>query len=93
MAKIGAWVEDKILGQKPFIKPWMIGRANDHYALDISRAAKVLGWVPQHTLRKTIPAMVGALKADPLSFYRENALEPPEWMLANAEAIAQEQAQ
>jgi len=24
-------------------------------------------------------------------FYRENSLEPPEWMLANAEATAQEQ--
>ena len=44
VAKIGAWVEDKILGQKPFIKPWMIERANDHYALDISRAAEVLLW-------------------------------------------------
>ena len=91
IAKVGAWVEDNVLGQKPFIKPWMIDRANDHYALDPSRAKKLLGWVPKHTLRKTIPKMVAALKADPLVFYRENGLEPPEWMLANAEATAQEQ--
>ena len=91
VAKIGAWVEDNILGQKPFIKPWMIDRANDHYALDVTRAKDVLGWVPQHTLRKTIPNMVAALKADPLAFYKENGLTPPEWMLANAEATAQEQ--
>jgi len=91
VAKIGAWVEDNILGQKPFIKPWMIDRANDHYALDISRAKQVLGWVPQHSLRDAIPNMVAALKADPLAFYQENALEPPEWMLANAAATAQEQ--
>ena len=91
VAKIGAWVEDNILGQKPFIKPWMIDRANDHYALDISRAKQVLGWVPQHSLRQSIPNMVAALKADPLAFYQENALEPPEWMLANAAATAQEQ--
>jgi nucleoside-diphosphate-sugar epimerase len=91
IAKVGAWVEDNILGQKPFIKPWMIDRANDHYALDPTRAKELLSWVPQHTLRKTIPKMVAALKADPLAFYRENGLEPPEWMLANAAATAQEQ--
>ncbi len=93
IAKVGAWVQDKILHQDPFIKPWMIDRANDHYALDISRAREVLGWVPQHTLRKAIPKMVAALKADDVAFYRDNGLEPAEWMLANAEAAKQEQAQ
>ena len=91
IAKLGAWVEENILGQKPFIKPWMIDRANNHYALDISRAKQVLGWVPQQSLRKSIPKMVAALKADPLAFYDENELEPPEWMQANADATAQEQ--
>ncbi|MGT2467618.1 NAD-dependent epimerase/dehydratase family protein (plasmid) [Mesorhizobium atlanticum] len=91
IAKIGAWVEGNILGQKPFIKPWMIDRANDHYALDPSRAKKLLGWVPKHSLRKTIPKMVAALKANPLAFYRENGLEPTEWMLANAEAAKQQE--
>jgi len=90
IAKIGAWVEDKILGSKPFIKPWMIDRANDHYALDVSRAKAVLGWEPKHTLRKTIPLMVAALKADDVAFYRENGLEPTEWMLVNAEARKEE---
>ncbi|ODU32591.1 MAG: nucleoside-diphosphate sugar epimerase [Thiobacillus sp. SCN 62-729] len=37
IAKAGAWVQDHIPGQDPFIKPWMIDRANDHYALDITR--------------------------------------------------------
>ena len=91
IAKIGAWVEDTVLGEKPFIKPWMIDRANDHYALDISRAGKLIEWVPQHTLRKAIPKMVASLKANPLKFYKENDLEPPEWMLANAKATALEQ--
>lgn len=90
IAKIGAWVEDKVLGTKPFIKPWMIDRANDHYALDVSRAKEMLGWEPQHTLRKTIPKMVAALKADDVGFYRENGLTPTEWMLVNAKAKAEE---
>ena len=91
IAKLGAWAEENILGQKPFIKPWMIDRANDHYALDTSRAKQILGWVPQQSLRKSIPKMVAALKADPLAFYEQNELELPEWMQANADATAQEQ--
>ena len=77
IAKAGAWVEDNILGQKPFIKPWMIDRANDHYALDITRARTLLGWEPKRNLRETIPKMVAALLADPAGWYRDNALEPP----------------
>ncbi|NDP49176.1 MAG: NAD(P)-dependent oxidoreductase, partial [Sulfuriferula multivorans] len=42
IAKAGAWVQDHIPGQDPFIKPWMIDRANDHYALDITRAHTLL---------------------------------------------------
>ena len=88
IAKAGAWVEDKVLRQDPFIKPWMIDRASDHYALDVTRAAEMLGWTPRHTLRGTIPLIVAALKANPLTFYRENGLEPAEWMIA--EAVARE---
>jgi hypothetical protein len=55
----------------------MIDRANDHYALDITRARRLLGWEPKRSLRETIPTMVAALKADPAGFYRENGLESP----------------
>jgi len=75
LAKVGAWVMQKLPGADPFIKPWMIDRANDHYALDITRARTLLGWEPKRSLRGTIPTMVAALKADPLGFYRENNLE------------------
>ena len=77
MAKAGAWVLDHVPGQEAFIKPWMIDRANDHYALDITRARTVLGWEPTRSLRKTLPKMIEALKADPLAWYRENGLGPP----------------
>ena len=75
LAKAGAWVMEKLPGADPFIKPWMIDRANDHYALDITRARTLLGWEPKRSLRDTIPKMIAALKADPLGFYRENDLE------------------
>jgi nucleoside-diphosphate-sugar epimerase len=74
LAKAGAWVLEKLPGADPFIKPWMIDRANDHYALDITRA-RTFGWEPKRTLRGTIPKMIAALTADPAGFYRENGLE------------------
>ena len=76
LAKAGAWVMEKMPGADPFIKPWMIDRANDHYALDITRARTLLGWEPKRSLRETLPKMIAALKADPLGWYRENKLEP-----------------
>jgi nucleoside-diphosphate-sugar epimerase/uncharacterized membrane protein len=78
IAKAGAWVQDHIPGQDPFIKPWMIDRANDHYALDITSAHTMLDWAPSRSLRQTLPKMVAALKADPAGWYREQGLELPE---------------
>ena len=90
VAKAGAWVLDHVPGQEGFIKPWMIDRANDHYALDISRARTLLGWEPKRSLRETLPKMIEALVADPLRWYRENELEPPA-KLEEAAAEAEKQ--
>lgn len=77
MAKAGAWVQDHLpLIEEPFIKPWMIDLADDHYALDITRAAGSIGWQPRHSLRDTLPRMIEALKADPQGWYRKNKLNP-----------------
>ncbi len=81
VAKLGAWMQDQIPGQDPFIKPWMIDRANDHYALDITRARDLLDWAPQRSLRETLPKMVAALNTDPVGWYREQGLEPTRAML------------
>ena len=81
VAKAGAWVQDKIPGiEEPFIKPWMIDLADDHFALDITRARQLLNWSPRRNLRDALPAMVEALKRDPAAFYRANKLEgePPQ---------------
>jgi len=77
LAKAGAWLQDKLPGQDPFVKPWMIDRANDHYAIDISRARELLGWEPKRSLRKTLPKMVEALKTDPTRWYEDNGLTRP----------------
>ena len=80
IAKAGAWLENHVPGDEPFIKPWMIDLADDHYALDIGRARTTLGWEPTRSLRETLPRMVSALKADPLRFYKMNKLEAPAWL-------------
>lgn len=76
LAKAGAWVEDAVpLAEEPFIKPWMVDIADDHYVLDISRAHTMLGWEPRHLLRGLLPRMIELLKSDPRRWYRENKLE------------------
>ncbi|MBY5959094.1 NAD(P)-dependent oxidoreductase [Membranicola marinus] len=73
LAKAGAWMRD--LFGDPFIKPWMIDRADDHYEYDINRAEKMLGWKPKHALMDTLPTMISHLKDDPEKWYKENNLE------------------
>jgi nucleoside-diphosphate-sugar epimerase/uncharacterized membrane protein len=88
-AKLGAQVEGKLeplvpdaldQGETPFIRPFMVEMADDHYALDITRARRLLGWEPRHSIRAKLPALVGSLKRDPLGWYRANRIEPPDWM-------------
>jgi nucleoside-diphosphate-sugar epimerase/uncharacterized membrane protein len=74
LAKAGAWVQDEVLGEESFIRPWMVDMADDHYALDISRAQQLLGWQPKHSLRTSLPHMIGALKADPVAWFKTNRL-------------------
>ncbi len=82
IAKLGAWSQEHLpFLPRSFIKPWMIDLADDHYALDITRAKQYLGWKPNHSLRKTLPIMIGELKNDPLTWYDENKLKTPSWLL------------
>jgi nucleoside-diphosphate-sugar epimerase len=94
LAKAGAFVQQAAeplvpdaldRGEKPFVRPFMIEMASDHYALDITRARRWLGWEPRHRIAAELPRMIEALKRDPLAWYRANKLTPPEWMTAAKE--------
>lgn len=78
LAKVGAKAREvNPVGEDPFIGAWMIDQADDHYALDITRAKQLLDWQPRHSLRETIPEMVSHLQEDPAGWYAENGVEPP----------------
>jgi nucleoside-diphosphate-sugar epimerase len=89
VAAAGAWAQQKLEpvvpdaideGEEPFIKPFMVRLADDHYALDIRRARELLGWEPRHRLIDELPAMVRAVKADPAAWYARHKIDPPDWI-------------
>ena len=74
-------------GEKPFIRPFMMDMAADHYALDISRARELLGWEPKNRIADGLAALVEALKRDPLGWYRKNRITPPAWLRAAGDRV------
>jgi nucleoside-diphosphate-sugar epimerase len=89
LAKAGAFLQDRLpLNGKPYIKPWMIELADDHFELDITRAKTALGWTPTRSLRTSLPKITAALLADPWAWYRENELPMPVWLRETKPAAA-----
>lgn len=95
LAAAGAWVQGQLEpvvpdaidgGERPFIRPFMVAMADDHYALDIRRAQEMLGWVPRHRLAEELPQMVAALKADPAAWYAANGVDAPGWITQGGHA-------
>jgi nucleoside-diphosphate-sugar epimerase len=78
LARIGAWLQERFpLADEPFIRSFMIDLADDHYALDISRAKQMLGWRPKRKLLNTVPQIVESLRSNPGKWYAANHLQPP----------------
>lgn len=97
-AKLGAAIEEKLeplvpdaldQGEKPFIRPFMVAMADDHYALDISRARALLGWEPKHRLLQVLPTLVASLKKDPQAWYARHGITAPAWVETAAGGTAQ----
>ncbi len=76
MAYLGAWAQCHIpFMAKPFIRPWMIGLADDNYDLDISKAKKLLKYEPKHSIEDSLEVMIKDLKKDPKAWYKVNGLK------------------
>jgi nucleoside-diphosphate-sugar epimerase len=89
LARMGAWLQDHLpFVPKPPVKARMIDQADDNYAVDISRAYKLLGWEPHHALKATLPDLVAALQADPRAWYRANGLQAPPDLKGSPEPAA-----
>jgi nucleoside-diphosphate-sugar epimerase len=78
LAKMGAWVQDKLSSDEAFIQPWMIDLADQAYPVSPDRAQQLLGWLPRHRLRDTIPAMIRRLRENPEHWYETNKIPVPE---------------
>lgn len=94
LAKTAAWAEEAAEplvpdaldeGEKPFVRPFMIDLASDHYDLDISRAQRLLDWTPTHHILDDLPEMIGNLLDDPVAWYAANGIDPPDWVKVGAE--------
>ncbi len=94
VAAAGVWAQYKLepvipdafdQGERPFIRPFMISLSDDHYALDIGLAERLLGWEPRHRLKDELPKMIAALKRAPLGWYKRNAITPPTSLAEAAE--------
>jgi len=94
VARAGGWLQQKAeplvpdaidRGKAPFIRPFMVERAGDHYELDIARARELLDWYPRHDIRASLHHIVGALKKDPLAWYRAHGITPPAWLESAAQ--------
>ena len=77
VAKVGAWVKDKLTEEKAFIQPWMVDLADAHYPVSIDKAESELGWTPRHRLADELAVMVSRLREDPRRWYEENGLPWP----------------
>lgn len=76
VAKVGAWLQNEVLGDEQFVQQWMIDEASSHYIVTNDRARRLIGWEPKRSLRETLPKIVEALKADPQKWYKANKLNP-----------------
>jgi nucleoside-diphosphate-sugar epimerase/uncharacterized membrane protein len=91
-AKLGAWAENRILGEDAFIRAWMVDISSDHYELDLSQAEAHLGWTPEHSLRQDMPHMLQKLKDDPYRWYKDNGLNAARVSAAKVEQAAEKAA-
>ena len=87
LAKLEPVIPDAIdRGEQPSVRPYMAMMGNDHYALDIRRARKLLGWQPKHRLKDELPAIIEELKRAPVAWYRRHKITPAEWAATAYEA-------
>ena len=77
LARLGVWGRDlagRLLGDRPFERPWMVRFIDRDLAVDPSRTQAKLGFVPRDRLllERRIPFMIEHLKTDPMEWHQRN---------------------
>jgi len=77
LADLGVRVRDlagRVLGDRPFERPWMVRLIDRDLAVNASRTHAKLGFAPRERLLITrrIPFMIEHLKADPIEWHQRN---------------------
>jgi nucleoside-diphosphate-sugar epimerase len=77
LARIGVWGRDllgRLLGNRPFERPWMIAYLDTDLAVDASRTYEKTGWRPRNRLllQRRMPFMAEYRKTDPHEWHRLN---------------------
>jgi len=77
LCRIGVWGRDllgRMLGNRPFERPWMVEYIDWDLAVDASRSYQLLDWKPRERLlvKRRMPFIVENLKTDPAEWHRRN---------------------
>jgi len=77
VAKAGALAKQAV-SDDDFIQPWMVDLADQDYRIDISKAQRLLGWKPTHSLRATLPRIAANLIDSPDEWFERNGIPAEE---------------
>ena len=77
LCALGMWGRDltgRLLGERPFERPWMARYIDEQLTVDASRTRSRLGWQPRPRLGilHRVPFMVENFKSDPVEWQRRN---------------------
>jgi len=77
LCRAGVWSRDmlgRVLGNRPFERPWMVRYIDRRLTVDASRTRIRLGWIPRARLEigRRMPFLIEHRKTEPVEWHRRN---------------------
>ena len=77
LARVGVWGRDllgRLLGDRPFERPWMVSYIDLDLRVDASHTYDVLGWQPRRRLfmKQRMAFLIEHMKSDPVEWHQRN---------------------
>ena len=79
IARVGAWVLGwwaKLWGREPFIRPWMVDFAGEHFEFDLTETRRQIGWEPEGYLGERLDAICRRAAVHREVWLRKNESRP-----------------